>query len=502
MDKEYQEDKLRQFFMEPSLKSGLYLIDTDLSDEDIEAVMRQAGNSLYEKILVPAVGASTFEMFVAGLSYKCNNPEIDEQREQWLRAIVNGCERDVLLFNLVIRIMRCLCTKERTVLHLQSEKDITSFSHNELSTLQTSLAYHQVTTIIINKEQNGKVLDSDGIINRLSIRENIAYRTMDRLSKVHISYKHDSEHDEAVESIKRGLKKNNIAFSIDADGIKYRDNIVEYEKEIGDSERVIIFVINDYLKSLDCMFEMVQMFKMGNVKERLFPVVDLKGIPRNGDGLKTVKDYWTNEKNRKLEQMKSEGNSDFMQDETRKINDILKYIDEFWDFLVHINTGNYEKMIENDAALLMEELKKTLPKYEASFSSKFVPSGSSEPAPSRTIIQNGANSIYVENHNGPIVLESIMPKRNRFSTEIRYAFDKPYIKVFFYDDSDVTVAKDVVGALNSVMRVNVTESQSAAHPGNTLTVYPKPMVSADECESDVNGALNGYFAQGVIAEKK
>ena len=92
------------------------------------------------------------------------------------------------------------------------------------------------------------------------------------------------------------------------------------------------------------MFEMVQMFKMGNVKERLFPVVDLKGIPRNGDGLKTVKVYWTNEKNRKLEQMKSEGNSDFMQDETRKINDILKYIDEFWDFLVHINTGNYEKM--------------------------------------------------------------------------------------------------------------------------------------------------------------
>lgn len=479
--------------MDSSLKSGLYLIDTDLSDEDIETVMRQTRNSLYEKILVPAVGGSTFEMFVAGLSYRCNNPEIDEQREQWLRAILNGRERDVLLFNLVIRIMKCLCTKERTVLHLQSEKDITSFSHNELSTLQTSLAYHQTTTIIISKEQNGRAADSDGIISRISIKENIAYRAMDRLSKVHISYKHDPDHDEAVEAIKRGLIKNDIAFSIDVDGIKYRDNIVEYEKEIGESERVIIFVINEYLKSLDCMFEMVQMFKMGKVEVRLFPVVDLKGIPRNGDGLKVVKQYWTNEKNRKLEQMKSEGNSDFMQDETRKINDILKYIDEFWDFLVHINTGNYEKMIENDAALLMEELKKTLPKYEASFSSNFVPSVSAEPTPSRTIIQNGANSIYVENHNGPIILESVMPKRNRFSTEIRYAFDKPYIKVFFYDDSDVAVAKVAVSALKSVMRVNVTESQSAAHPGNTLTVYPKPMVSADECEADVKASLKKLF---------
>lgn len=223
--------------MDSSLKSGLYLIDTDLSDEDIETVMRQTRNSLYEKILVPAVGGSTFEMFVAGLSYRCNNPEIDEQREQWLRAIVNGRERDVLLFNLVIRIMKCLCTKERTVLHLQSEKDITSFSHNELSTLQTSLAYHQTTTIIISKEQNGRAADSDGIISRISIKENIAYRAMDRLSKVHISYKHDPDHDEAVEAIKRGLIKNDIAFSIDVDGIKYRDNIVEYEKEIGESER-------------------------------------------------------------------------------------------------------------------------------------------------------------------------------------------------------------------------------------------------------------------------
>lgn len=502
MNKEYQEERLRQFLMDSSLMSGFYLIDTDLSDDDIEAVMRQTSNSLYEKILVPAVGGSTFEMFVAGLSYKCNNPEIDEQRDQWLRAIVNGRERDVLLFNLVIRIMRCLCTKEKIVLHLQSEKDITSFSQNELSTLQTSLSYHQVTTVIINKEQNGGVTDCDGIINRLSLKEKIAYRTMDRLSKVHISYKHDPDHDDAVEAIKRGLTKSGIAFSIDVDGIKYRDNIVEYEKEIGESERVIIFVINKYLESLDCMFEMVQMFKKGNVKERLFPLVDLKGIPRNGDGLKIVKDYWTNEKTRKLEQMKSEGNSDFMQDETRKINDILKYIDEFWDFLVHINTGNYEKMIEDDAALLMEELKKTLPKYEAAFSGTFVPSGGTEPTPRRTIIQNGSNSIYIENHTGLINIESVMPKRHRFSTEIRYAFDKPYIKVFFYDDSDVTVAKDVVGALNSVMRVNVTESQSAAHPGNTLTVYPKPMVSAEECELEVNGALNGYFTQGVIAEKK
>ena len=479
--------------MDSSLKSGLYLIDTDLSDDEIEAVIKQTGAGLYEKIQVPAVGGSTFDLFVAGLSYKCCSPEIDEQRDQWLKSIVNGHERDVLLFSLVVRMMRHLCTKDKSILHMQSEKDITSFSHNELSTLQTSLSYHQINTVIINKEQNGSRTEYDGIINRVSFKDKTIYRAMDRLSKVHISYKHDPDHDEAVEAIQRGLKKSGIVFLIDADGIKYRDNIVEYEKEIGESERVIIFVIDGYLRSLDCMFEMAEMFKKGNVKARLFPVVDLKGIPRNGDGLKIVKDYWMNEKKRKLEQMKSEGNSDFMQDEIRKINEILKNVDDFWGYIVQINTGNYEKMIENDSALLMEELKKTLPKYKATFSGTFVPSGSTEPTPSRTVIQNGANSIYVENHNGPIILESVMPKRNRFSTEIRYAFDKPYIKVFFYDDADSVVAKDLVGTLSSVLKVNVTESQSSSHPGNTLTVYPKPMVSAEECEMDVKVTLKKLF---------
>ena len=31
-----------------------------------------------------------------------------------------------------------------------------------------------------------------------------------RLSKVHISYKHDTAHEDAVESIKNGLSKNGI----------------------------------------------------------------------------------------------------------------------------------------------------------------------------------------------------------------------------------------------------------------------------------------------------
>lgn len=92
----------------------------------------------------------------------------------------------------------------------------------------------------------------------------------------------------------------------------------------------------------------------------------------------------------------------------------------------------------------------------------------------------------------------IMKGNNSFSTEVCSVFDKPYVKVYFIDDSVASQAKEVVEALNVVRKVNITESKSAAHPGNTLTVYQKPMVPAEQCEKEVADALKHFFANEVV----
>ena len=69
-----------------------------------------------------------------------------------------------------------------------------------------------------------------------------------------------------------------------------------------------------------------------------------------------------------------------------------------------------------------------------------------------------------------------MHKRRYFSTEIREAFSKPYVKVSFLDDSIAKDAKEVVERLKVVKTVSITPSNSKDHPGNTLTVCPKSMV--------------------------
>lgn len=105
---------------------------------------------------------------------------------------------------------------------------------------------------------------------------------------------------------------------------------------------------------------------------------------------------------------------------------------------------------------------------------------------------------FLQRHK-QLIESKLMVRNNIFSTEIRVPFEnKPCIKVFFLDDSVAPSAKAVVETLNCVMTVNITESKSKAHPGNTLTVYPKPMVDAKLCEKEVIDGLNCFFSNVTV----
>lgn len=89
---------------------------------------------------------------------------------------------------------------------------------------------------------------------------------------------------------------------------------------------------------------------------------------------------------------------------------------------------------------------------------------------------------------------------DKFSTSIRETFNTKYLKVFFLDDSEAQKTLDIIRALNEVKNVNVTVSKSTSHPGDTLTIYPKPMVDIDTLDCIVNKALEKYFS-GVTVIK-
>lgn len=384
----------------PSLQSGLYLLETELTDEEIVNYFKEYRfYSFYTEELLPSRGGTPFEMFVMSLCWQFDCKELEGLR----LAIINssGQQKENIIYENLMRVIK-MSNGRTSVLLLYGEPDLSSFRHEELAVLNYSVCHNGMTTLILSKKKsNGCLNQEENIVKYITLKSN--YKMGNRQYKVHITYKHDELYNSGIEAICAGLHTRNIPFSIDKYDILYRDNIQRYEEEIGVSNIVIMFVIPGYLKSLDCMYEMTQLFKNGNVENRVFPIVDMGDIPRNGDGLSQIKNYWNDKKNRKAEQIKNEpGNSSYMIKEISKIDDILKTMDEFWEYIVHTNTGDYTEMVADNANLLLNEIEKQINVSSVFQDNKFTPTTETAPKQSRRIFQHGDKSIYVENNSGTI----------------------------------------------------------------------------------------------------
>lgn len=83
----------------------------------------------------------------------------------------------------------------------------------------------------------------------------------------------------------------------------------------------------------------------------------------------------------------------------------------------------------------------------------------------------------------------------KYSTEIRKApNNKEYVKVFFLDNNDLIEYKTLLEGCKEVKNVNITKSESKVHGGDTLTVYPKPMVNGKVLENIIDITLDKYLS--------
>lgn len=82
-----------------------------------------------------------------------------------------------------------------------------------------------------------------------------------------------------------------------------------------------------------------------------------------------------------------------------------------------------------------------------------------------------------------------------YSTEIRKApGEKEYLKVFLLDNNNIEMCKSLLEKCNEIRKVNVTRSENKGANGDTITVYPKPMVDGKNVESVVKALLDDYFS--------
>lgn len=174
---------------------------------------------------------------------------------------------------------------------------------------------------------------------------------------VYISYNWSS-YEVIVNTLCSALEKAGIKYVIDKKNCTYRNDIREFENQLGSADMIITIITEEYLKSIQCMRELALISKKGMMNERLFPIVNLKN--REAKYYAEYKDYWIDRLKRNDIPI-SPGNDGPILEEKNDINLIINKLSTIWNYIKDVNSPSWETLSQNDCQSLIDEIKNRLP---------------------------------------------------------------------------------------------------------------------------------------------
>ena len=165
MNKDFQLKQLLRMLMAPGLKSGLYLLETDLTDEEIEECFEGTSSFKYVKgKLIPTSKGNVFELFIVGLCHQCPNSVGSSLMNQLITA--DERNRDVIIYSLTIQTLKHFCTSGTTVIHLFGKIDLSSIESEDLDKFDAALTCIDDTIVVLCTKKNIATSKEGPIINR------------------------------------------------------------------------------------------------------------------------------------------------------------------------------------------------------------------------------------------------------------------------------------------------------------------------------------------------
>jgi hypothetical protein len=92
-------------------------------------------------------------------------------------------------------------------------------------------------------------------------------------SEIFISYAWNDESQIIVDKIYNLFKDEGYNIHLDKVDIGFKGNIKTYMQTIGKGKYIIVIISDKYLKSPNCMYEMLEIKEKGNVYDKIFPIV-------------------------------------------------------------------------------------------------------------------------------------------------------------------------------------------------------------------------------------
>src|ERR1044071_377523 len=89
---------------------------------------------------------------------------------------------------------------------------------------------------------------------------------------VFISYAWGGESEEIVNQIDQALQQRGLKIIRDRRDLGYKDSISAFMERIGQGNCVIVVISDKYLRSPNCMFELLEIAQEKQFHDRVFPI--------------------------------------------------------------------------------------------------------------------------------------------------------------------------------------------------------------------------------------
>lgn len=171
----------------------------------------------------------------------------------------------------------------------------------------------------------------------------------DENSKPTVFLSYSWANDSLCDSIENFLKKKGLHVSRDIHGIGNWNSIKKFMKQIRQQDYVVLLISDEYLKSGNCMYEVTELIKDENYKDKIFPVVIETSIYDPSKRVEYVK-YWEDQK-QKLENVLSTVSTVNRGSETETLRQYAEIALNIGSFLKDVADMNNPQIVDVNEAI-------------------------------------------------------------------------------------------------------------------------------------------------------
>lgn len=177
--------------------------------------------------------------------------------------------------------------------------------------------------------------------------------------QVFISYAWGGESEIVANEIESELSAKSIRLIRDKADLGFKGLIREFMEKIGQGNLVVLIISDKYLKSKNCMFELLEVEKKGEFYSRVFPVILPDADIYDSIGIIHYLKYWDEkikELNARVKELDNLADTRKVQEDINLYTDIRGAIDSLAAKLGNMNTLTLENMRANHYKPLIEGL--------------------------------------------------------------------------------------------------------------------------------------------------